>query len=103
MSDLITLEQAQAQVRVLPGDDDTTLAAMVTAASAIVVSYLQTAVAAAYDVTTAPGSATFPPPHVQTAVLLVLASLYEDREGANDPIGVAVRSVLERDRDPALI
>lgn len=102
MSDLVTLAQAQAQVRVSPGDDDTTLASMVTAASAIVVSYLQTPTAAAYDITTAPGTATFPPPHVQTATLLVLASLYEDREGANDPIGVAVASILARDRDPAL-
>lgn len=102
MSDLVTLDQAKAQLRIVDTDDDSFIASLVTAASAIVVSYLQTAAAAAYDITTASGTVTYPPPHIQTATLLVLASLYEDREGANDPIGVAVASLLVRDRDPAL-
>lgn len=94
-NDLITLDQAKAQLRIDDTESDTELAGMVTAASVIVVSYLKTTDAAAYTIDDVP-------PHVQTAVLLVLASLYCDREGATDPIGVAVQSILWRDRDPAL-
>ncbi|MCA8314738.1 head-tail connector protein [Burkholderia multivorans] len=95
MSDLITLAQAKAQLRITDSDSDAELADLVTAASAIVVNYLKTDTAASYTVDTVPA-------HVRTAVLLVLGSLYEDREGANDPIGPAVQSLLMRDRDPAL-
>jgi len=103
MSNLITLDQAKAQLRIVDTDDDTYITGLVAAASAVVVSYLKTPVAAAHDVTADPTTATYPPPHVQQATLLVLASLYEDREGANDPIGVAVASILARDRDPAMV
>jgi len=96
MNDLVTLDQAKAQLRITDTDSDTELAAMVTSASAIIVGYLKTDTAAAYTVDTVPA-------HVRTAVLLVLASLYEDREGANDPVGLAVQSILMRDRDPALV
>ncbi|CAB3795524.1 head-tail connector protein [Pararobbsia alpina] len=95
MSDLITLDQAKAQLRIDDTESDTELGEMVTAASALVIGYLKTGTAAAYTVDTVP-------PHVQTAVKLVLASLYADREGSTDPIGVAVQSILARDRDPAL-
>ncbi|MUV20859.1 phage gp6-like head-tail connector protein [Burkholderia thailandensis] len=95
MSDLITLAQAKAQLRITDTDSDGELASLVSAASDIVVGYLKTVEAAAYTADTVP-------PRVRTAVLLVLASLYEDREGANDPIGPAVQSLLMRDRDPAL-
>jgi hypothetical protein len=76
-------------------ESDTELQGFVSAASSLVVSYLKTAAAAAYTVDTVP-------PHVRIAVLLVLASLYQDRDGMDDPIGVAVQSILARDRDPAL-
>ncbi|KWO18363.1 hypothetical protein WM27_20960 [Burkholderia ubonensis] len=95
MSDLITLAQAKAQLRITDTDSDTELADLIMAASAIVVGYLKTETAATYTAATVPA-------HIRTSVLLVLASLYEDREGANDPIGPAVQSLLMRDRDPAL-
>lgn len=95
MTDLVTLDQAKAQLRIDDTASDTELALMITAASDIVVDYLKSDDAAAYTADTVP-------PRVQTAVLLVLASLYEDREGANDPIGPAVQSILNRTRDPAL-
>jgi hypothetical protein len=103
MNNLITLDQAKEQLRIVDTNDDTYITGLVSAASAVIVSYLKTPVAAAYDVTTDSTSATYPPMHVQQATLLVLASLYEDREGANDPIGVAVASILARDRDPAMV
>jgi hypothetical protein len=95
IASLLSLDQAKSQLRITDTDSDTELPGMIAAASAIVVSYLKTPTAAAYTIDTVP-------PHVQTAVLLVLASLYEDREGDNDPIGPAVQSILARDRDPAL-
>lgn len=94
-NDLVTLEQAKSQLRIDDTESDTELAGMISAASIIVVGFLKTDEAASYTVDTVPA-------HVQTAVLLVLSSLYCDREGLTDPIGVAVRSILMRDRDPAL-
>jgi len=95
MTDLVTLEQAKTQLRITDNESDAELADMVTAASTIIVSYLKTPEAAAYTIDTVP-------PHVKTAVLLVLSALYMDREGVDDPIGCAVASILRRDRDPAL-
>lgn len=95
MNDLVTLDQAKAQLRIDDTYSDVELAGMITAASGIVVGYLKTTTAAAWTIDTVPA-------YVQTAVLLVLATLYQDREGVTDPIGVAVKSILWRDRDPAL-
>lgn len=98
MTDIVTLDQAKAQLRINDTYSDTEVSAMVTAASDIVASYLKWPDTWPYD-----GSATPFPARIQTATLLVLASLFEDREGANDPIGPAVASILARDRDPALV
>ena len=98
MNDLITLDQAKAQLRIVDTDSDAELTSMVTAASVIVASYLKWGNPPPYDGVTTPY-----PASIQHATLLVLASLYEDREGANDPIGPAVQSILMRDRDPALV
>lgn len=94
-NDLITLDQAKAQLRLDDSYSDMELEGMITAASAIVVGYLKTDTAAAWTIDTVPS-------YVQTAVLMVLSTLYQDREGVTDPIGVAVKSILWRDRDPAL-
>jgi hypothetical protein len=94
---IISLDQAKAQLRLNDDYSDTELTGMVDAASDIVANYLQWGDTPPYDGTDKPY-----PPRIQTATLLVLASLYEDREGANDPIGPAVVSILRRDRDPAL-
>lgn len=39
---------------------------------------------------------------VKAAILLVLTALFEDREGQQDPISDAVKSLLARLRDPAV-
>ena len=96
MSNLVSLDQAKAQLRIVDTDSDDELTnVMIPGASAVVASYLKWPSPWPYDNTTIPA-------HMVTAVLLVLSSLYEDREGANDPIGPAVASILARDRDPAL-
>lgn len=94
---IISLDQAKAQLRLNDDYSDTELTTMVAAASDIVASYLKWPDPPPYDGVTTPY-----PARIQTATLLVLSSLYEDREGANDPIGPAVVSILARDRDPAL-
>jgi hypothetical protein len=76
MNNLITLDQAKEQLRIVDTNDDTYITGLVSAASAVIVSYLKTPVAAAYDVTTDSTSATYPPMHVQQATLLVLAYGY---------------------------
>jgi hypothetical protein len=95
MNDLITLDQAKAQLRIDDTEADAELAEMVTAASAVVVGYIGGLVAPTYTAETVPAP-------VRTAVLLVLSSLYQDREGMEDPLGVAVHSILRPFRDPAL-
>jgi hypothetical protein len=94
---IVSLDQAKAQLRIDDTYSDTELTGMVDAASDIVAGYLGWGDPPPYD-----GSTTPYPSRIQTATLLVLASLYEDREGANDPIGPGVVSILRRDRDPAL-
>ena len=100
MNDIITLVQAKAQLRITDTDSDTEIAGMITAATEIIASYLKWGdlPAPPYDGTDTPY-----PSRIQTAALLVVASLYQDREGADDPIGPAVASILMRDRDPTLV
>ncbi|WP_320535282.1 head-tail connector protein [Robbsia andropogonis] len=95
MTDLVTLDDAKEQLRLDGTDEDTYVASLVTAASATVVDYVKSTDAQAWTAETVPALA-------RVAVLLVLASLYADREGGTDPIGVAVQSLLMRVRDPAL-
>jgi hypothetical protein len=94
MTDLVTLVQAKEQLRITDTDSDDELTRLVTASSAIVARYVGTSAVA--------WTSTSIPPDAQVAVFLVLAALYEDREGLDDPIGVGVMSLLATYRDPAL-
>lgn len=95
MTDLITLVQAKEQLRITDTDSDDELTRLVTASSAIVVQYVATSAATAWTPDTIPSDA-------QVAVFLVLAALYEDREGLDDPLGVGVVSLLASYRSPIL-
>jgi hypothetical protein len=81
-------------VRVTDSNSDLDLAGLVTAASAIVVDYM--------DVQDPPLTVDTCPPLVAQAVLLVLAALYEDREGLDDPLGPGALSLLRTSRTPTL-
>ncbi|MFM2472380.1 head-tail connector protein [Burkholderia cenocepacia] len=95
---IITLQNAKDQLRITDTDSDEYLTSIVIpAAQAIIASYLNWGATWPYDGVTTPF-----PAHIVSATLLVLSSLYEDREGDNDPIGPAVASILMRDRDPCL-
>lgn len=98
MTPIVSLQQAKAHLRITDTDSDTELTAtFIPGASAVVASYLKWPALWPYD-----GAASTFPPHIQSATLLVLACMFEDREGDNDPIGPAVVSILARDRNPAL-
>lgn len=98
MTPIVSLQQAKDHLRIADTDSDTQLTTtFIPGASAIVASYLKWPAPWPYD-----GAATPFPPHIQSATLLVLACMFEDREGDNDPIGPAVVSILARDRTPAL-
>ncbi len=94
---LVTLAEAKEHLRVLHDDEDTLIEAQADAATDIVLDYIER-----------PGPIDGPawtqgtvPPLVRAAILLVLGSLYADREGG-EPISMAVASILRRYRDPAL-
>lgn len=101
MADFITIEQADAHLRLdfLPSGDDREddLNAKMDQAEAIVLDYLKK------DASDYSGGA---PDHVVAAILLVLTALWDDRDGASggDYInpGGTVANLLHRERDPAL-
>ena len=99
---LVSFNRALSHLRVEAGDDDDTIKDLIDAASDIVVDYLKlkeipdTWALEEGDIpSTVPGA-------VRSAVLLVLCTLYEDREGTTNPLTPAVESLLMRLRDPAL-
>lgn len=100
MVDLVTLEVAKAHLRVDDDSEDTFVALKITDASDIVIDYLKRP-DHDWDDETVPGP-------VRAAVLLVLGTLWADREGSGDgaserdPISPAVVSLLVRMRAPAL-
>lgn len=88
--DLITLVQAKSQVRVTDDNSDTDLTQLVTMASAVVIDYC--------DPQATPWTIDTVPPSVAQATLLVLAAMYEDREGLDDPLGAGPLSMLRKYR-----
>lgn len=92
-ADLVSLVTAKEHLRVISSDHDEDIQQKLDDAEDIVVDYLKKP-----DHGWTEGTV---PPRVRAAILLVLGALFENREGG-DPISDAVRSVLWRDRDPAL-
>lgn len=89
---LVTLIEAKQHLRVLSSDEDDLITAQAEAASDIVTDYIDRAELV--------WTADTVPPLVKAAVLLVLGSLFHEREGAT--ISDGVKSILRRYRDPAL-
>ncbi|KIX68818.1 head-tail connector protein [Burkholderia pseudomallei] len=99
---LVSFNRALSHLRVEAGEDDDAIKDLIDAASDIVVDYLKLkeipgtwALEDGNTTSTVPGA-------VRSAVLLVLGTLYDDREGATDPLTPAVESLLMRLRDPAV-
>lgn len=95
---LITLAQAKAQLQMLPSEDDrdSEIILKMEEASDIVVGYLKNSEHGWTD-RTVPG-------RVRAAILLVFSNLWAHRgdDEYADPISDAVKSLLMRDRDPAI-
>ncbi|MDR8396992.1 head-tail connector protein [Paraburkholderia sp. USG1] len=102
ISQLVSMERTLAHLRVGAGEDDAAIADLIDAASGIVIDYLKLkTVPDTWALEAGDTPSTVPGP-VRSAVLLVIGSLYADREGATDPLTPAVQSLLMRMRDPAV-
>lgn len=95
MTQLVDIYQAHKHLRIDDDDADEDLDIKIEQASEIVIDYLKTSNSGWEDPDTVP----YP---IQAATLLVLGVLWEEREGAVDPLTDAVKSLLHRFRDPAL-
>lgn len=104
---LVDLQTAKEHLRVDHAADDVDILLKLEMASSIVVNYLKLPVGTwELDPESSSGAGDSnvddAPWPVQAAVLLVLGSLYKDREGQVDPLSEAAKSLLHRYRDPAL-
>ncbi|KWE27989.1 hypothetical protein WL74_09635 [Burkholderia cepacia] len=98
----VSFDRALSHLRVEAGDDDDAIKDLIDAASDIIVDYLKLKeVPKTWKLEDGDTPSTVPG-QVRSAVLLVLGTLYDDREGMTDPITPAVESLLMRMRDPAL-
>lgn len=89
--DLITLDQLKGESHIDFNDDDERLGRICNDAQAIVIDYVKKA-SDAYDTTL--------PLHVRRAMIVVAQNLIE--APMEDPISDAVKSLLMRERSPAL-
>ncbi|WP_244134813.1 head-tail connector protein [Burkholderia gladioli] len=99
---LVSFERALAHLRQDAGADDLAVRDIIDAASGIVLDYLKLKeVPDDWALENGDSPSTVPGP-IRSAVLLVIGTLYADREGVTDPLTPAVESLLMRLRDPSL-
>ena len=101
---LVTLEQAKDHLHIEQSntDSDSQVELQIESASAIVLDYLKVAEDNWQDSNGLPVDV---PAVIRAATLLVLGSLFENRDGSDKeavPISTAVENLLRRYRDPAL-
>lgn len=94
MASLVTIEEAKRRLRIDFPDEDDPISSMLEEATDIVIGYIKTP-----DHGWTPESA---PPRIKSAICMVAARLYQDRDGGAEVLTKAVKDVLERDRDPSL-
>ena len=95
---LVTLAQAKAHLHITATTDDEDIQFKLDQAEAIIRNYLKTQDDPAWT------AATVPPP-IKSAILLMLARLYEqrgDNEQNDEALWAAVDRMLARYRDPAI-
>ena len=101
---LVTLDQGKDHLRVQTAAEDNDITTKIEQASGLVVDYLKlSGLPAEWDspANSPPGKNV--PQHVQAAVLLCLGELYRNRESSSaNVLSDAVKSLLDRTRDPAL-
>lgn len=103
---LVELDAAKNHLRVDGASEDATILVLIAAASEVILDYLKmdiptetspdTSILQLWDTGVVPGA-------VQSATLLLLGDLYENREGSKvDILSSAVKALLHPHRDPAL-
>lgn len=100
---LITLDQAKRQLRIIGTEHDAELEDVRARASDVVRDYLERDGGSETDLSVYIDSSGEPvgvPGRIVQATCLVLGTLWYAREGEEDPISEAVKSLLNRDRLP---
>lgn len=92
---LVTVDEATARTRIDDVDEDTTIQSIIEEASAIVVKHIKKP-DHGWTAQTAPAD-------IKSAVLLVAARIYADREGEEEWLNVSARNLLVGHRDPTLV
>ncbi len=97
---LVDFDDVKAHLRITGNEEDDAIDALIVTASSIVMDYLKKTPEEAWGsgdpvVVAVPGV-------VKAATMLVIGTLYKDREADSDPLGEGVRALLMRQRDPAL-
>lgn len=99
---LVSFDRTLSHLRLGAGEDDDAVKDLIDSASAIVIDYLKLKVIPDdWALESGETPSTVPGP-IRSAVLLVIGTLFADREGATDPLTPAVESLLMRLRDPAV-
>lgn len=101
---LINLIEAKRQIRVDHDDDDADITSKIEEASDAIINYLKlSGIPTAWSGATGDSPGTEVPGRVKAATKLAVGILWEHRgEGVVDVLSPAVRSLLHRDRDPAV-
>lgn len=94
MAALVTLDEVKNRLRIDFNDDDVDVLAMAEEATDIVIGYIKKP-----DHEWTENAVPF---RIKAAILLVVSRLYESRDGEGEILTDAVKSLLHRDRDPAL-
>ncbi len=103
MSDLITLADAKAHLRVDGSAHDADITLKIHQASAIILNHLKLTELPGAWITTASPEVLAVPYNVLAATFLVLGELFENREAAvADPLSSSIRNLLIGLRDPSL-
>lgn len=94
MAALITAEAAKQRLRIDFDDEDEAVDSMLEEATDIVIGYIKKPGHAWTEATV--------PFRIKSAIFLVFGALFEGRTGEDEILTEPVRSLLHRDRDPAL-
>ena len=94
MVEIVTLPEAKLRLRIDADDEDTLIETMLAEATDILIDYLKKP-DHGWTADTAP-------PRIKAAIILIFAGLYEGREPGDALLTDTVRSLVHRDRDPAL-
>lgn len=100
MAQLVSVYEGRLHLRIDDDFSDEEVTLLIEKATSIVLDYIKNPTGVWLDTD---GVTVLPVPAlVRAAILMVMGTLYMDREGQMDPLSLAVQSLLQRQRTPAL-